>query len=570
MVRFQKIRFKNFLSSGGQFTEIELQKSRTTLIVGENGAGKSTMLDALCFALYGKAFRNINKPQLISSINQKDCLVEVEFTIGKKKYLVARGIKPTIFDIYVDGQLIDQSAASRDYQSFFEEQILKINYRSFTQIVILGTASFTPFMQLPAAHRREIIEDILDIKIFSQMNVILKDKMAHLKDKIVAFDSKITVQKEKTLLQKSFLKTLEDKQKKQEDDIQTKIDQMQGEIAESILTIKSLEEKIEGLEKQIDPDKTSEEINNLASTIKVLEKRNKKHEDDIKQMHSSHGICPTCSQAIDSSKHEKHIEQHNESIRKNEKQINEAIAKLDSLKKTQNMENEIAKSITRLESQVAQLKSSNNTSMKYIRELKVDLESNVKDYDIQSEKKKLKEMAQMVVSLSNRKSLLNEEKQYQDICAVLLKDTGIKTTVIRQYLPVINKFVNKFLSIMDFFVHFELDEAFNETIKSRHRDDFSYASFSEGEKQRINLALLFTWRTVAKMKNSVNTNLLILDEVFDSSLDANGTEYVMQLLNALGENTNIFVISHKSDQLVDKFDTVIRFEKHNNFSKITA
>lgn len=569
MVKFEKIRFKNFLSSGGQFTELELNKTRTTLIVGENGAGKSTLLDALCFALYGKAFRNINKPQLISSINQKDCLVEVEFSIGRKKYLVARGIKPTIFDIYIDGQLVDQSAASRDYQAFFEEQILKINYRSFTQIVILGTASFTPFMQLPAAHRREIIEDILDIKIFSQMNTLLKDKMAHLKDKLNSLDSKLNVQKEKTLLQKSFIKTLEERNKKKSSETLEKLEQYKLELKEKNAALDNVNRKIKDLNKRIvDKERVGKEIRRVERDIYKLNDSLEKISKD-KSFYEKNNTCPTCEQIISAGRKEAALHQHGETEASINKDLECYQENLDNLIARQEEIDCIAKEISKLTTKETILLSEINSLGREIASLKKELERD-EDHNLNDEKRKLKEMAAQVVELANAKSLLNEEKQYQEICAVLLKDTGIKTTVIRQYLPVINKFVNKFLSIMDFFVHFELDEAFNETIKSRHRDDFSYASFSEGEKQRINLALLFTWRSVAKMKNSVNTNLLILDEVFDSSLDANGTEYVLQLLNALGEHTNIFVISHKSDQLVDKFDSVIRFEKHNNFSKIAA
>lgn len=567
MIKFEKIRFKNFLSSGGQFTEIKLDRSTTTLIIGENGAGKSTLLDALCFGLFGKAFRNINKPQLLSSVNQKDCLVEIDFAIGKKKYLVRRGIKPAIFDIFCDGILVDQTSAVRDYQSYLEEQILKINYRSFTQIVILGTASFTPFMQLPAAHRREIIEDILDIKIFSAMNVLLKERMNHLRDSIAAVENKINVQKEKTLLQKSFIKTLEDRNKKAADDLNEKIDCKKKEIEKLTESLDEVKTKINILNDTIADreDNLRDQKMKAKSSDRLriqLDKLNKEID-----FYKQNDTCPTCSQAITESLREEHLSKHVNEMQSIENQTNDIAKEIETLERREEEINKTLKEIRDHSNVVAQITTDITAGLKMIKQWEKESQPN-DDHDLNAERKKLKDMAAEVVELANQRSALNEEKQYQEVCAILLKDTGIKTTVIRQYLPVINKLINKYLSIMDFFVHFELDEAFNETIKSRYRDEFSYASFSEGEKQRINLALLFTWRSIAKMKNSVSTNLLILDEVFDSSLDANGTDYVMQLLDALGDDTNIFVISHKGDQLFDKFRSVIKFEKKNNFSRI--
>lgn len=566
-IEFKKIRWKNFLSTGGQFTEIDLNKSPTTLIIGENGNGKSTILDALCFVLYGKAFRNINKPQLVNSINQKDCLVEVEFLIGKKEYKIRRGIKPTIFEISINGSALDQEAAARDQQTFLEEQILKINYRSFTQIVILGTASFTPFMQLPAAHRREIIEDILDIKIFSEMNTLLKEQIAALKDLIKEYELKIEVQKEKTLLQKNFIKTLEDKQKKQNDDVQSQIDDALLEIENNMKEIDLLNVDIKALQAKIVEKKDKEQrLTKYENCIDKLETKLKGIDKEI-SFYDENDTCPTCEQNIS-------IEVKQNAITKHTHSKNEIVAALTSAADTVNTLHDelkemqtVIENIFILQNRVGDYTNKNVANQKLIASLRKQTEQQ-NDHDIKDERIKLKDMASEVVELSNIRSQQNEEKSYLDVCAILLKDTGIKTKVIRQYLPVINKLINKYLTIMDFFVHFELDEAFNETIKSRHRDEFSYASFSEGEKQRINLALLFTWRQIAKMKNSVSTNLLILDEVFDSSLDANGTDYVMQLLHSLSEGTNIFVISHKGDQLFDKFRSIIKFEKKNNFSRI--
>lgn len=568
MVIFKTIKWKNFLSTGGQFTEIFLNKSPTTLIVGENGAGKSTMLDALCFGLFGKAFRNINKPQLVSSVNQKDCVVEVSFSIGKKEYVVRRGIKPAIFEILVNGTLLDQEAAARDQQSFLEEQILKINYKSFTQIVILGSASFTPFMQLPAAHRREIIEDILDIKIFSEMNVLLKERMSTLKDNIRLIESKIEVQKEKTLLQKNFIKTLEDKQKKQNDNVQDQINESLEDIRRNAAEATILQQEVQLLQATIvdDADKQTK-LKKYYQCFAKIESRLSNVEKDI-AFYGEHDTCPTCDQQITQEAKESAIEKHTHTKAEIEQAMEKARVEMDELNKRIKDIQETQKQITIYQKKIDEYTSKNLAIGKIVDSLRKQFEPD-NSHDITAEKVKLKDMATAVVELSNTRSQKNEEKQYLDVCSILLKDTGIKTTVIRQYLPVINKFINKYLSIMDFFVHFELDESFNESIKSRYRDDFSYASFSEGEKAKINLALLFTWRQIAKIKNSVNTNLLILDEVFDGSLDGNGTEYVMQMINTLAENNNIFVISHK-DALNDKFRSQIKFVKKNNFSVIDA
>jgi DNA repair exonuclease SbcCD ATPase subunit len=568
MIVFEKLRWKNFLSTGGQFTEIFLNKSPTTLIVGENGAGKSTMLDALCFGLFGKAFRNINKPQLVSSVNQKDCLVEIDFSIGKKKYLVRRGIKPAIFEIYINGTLLDQEAAARDQQAFLEEQILKINFRSFTQIVILGSASFTPFMQLPAAHRREIIEDILDIKIFSEMNVLLKERMSALKDAIRSIENKIEVQKEKTILQKSFIKTLEEKKKKQNEDVQKHIDEALDDIRTNMVEVIRFQQEVQTLQATFgDESDKQAKLKKYYQCFAKIESKLATIDKDI-AFYSENDTCPTCDQHITQEAKETAIGKHTHSKKEIEEAMSKAKVEMEQMSNRIKEIQQTQEQITVYQKKIDEYTTKNLAQGKLIDSLRKQIEPE-NSHDISAEKVKLRDMAADVVQLSNQRSQKNEEKQYLDICGILLKDTGIKTTVIRQYLPVINKFINKYLTIMDFFVHFELDESFNESIKSRYRDDFSYASFSEGEKAKINLALLFTWRQVAKIKNSVNTNLLILDEVFDGSLDGNGTEYVMQMINTLAENNNIFVISHK-DALNDKFRSQIKFIKKNNFSLIDA
>lgn len=569
MIYFKKIRWRNFLSTGNQFTEVSLNNNSTTLVIGENGAGKSTILDAICFGLFGKAFRNVNKPQLVNSINQKNCTVEIEFKIGRKEYKVIRGMKPGIFEIYQDNNLLNQDAAVKDYQNYFEDKILKLNYKSFTQIVILGSASFTPFMQLAQGTRREVIEDILDIQIFSVMNNILKNRILETKDKVREIETRIELEKQKVKLQQDYIKQLEEDKKKRHDDVQLKIN-------ETYESIKIIEEKIERLTGELrslsdsikDDNEISKRRAEMVSLYKSLQTRITKIADEI-SFYEEHDTCPTCAQILSSELKETAIGKHahkkeeictavdtlNNKIQELEIRADEIIA---SKQKILEVQNEI---------------TSHNTEIivgqNYIKKLQKEIEETTNNQDsIEEAKIQLKHMAKQVVNDVDNRSKLKEHSFYLDAAATLLKDTGIKTKIIKQYLPVINKLVNKYLAAMDFFVSFELDENFSEVIKSRHRDDFSYASFSEGEKQRIDLALLFTWRTIAKMKNSVSTNLLLLDEVFDSSLDANGTDFVMSLLNTIGEEVNVFVISHKGDQLLDKFGNVIKFEKYQNFSRI--
>ena len=569
MIYFKKIRWRNFLSTGNQFTEVSLNNNSTTLVIGENGAGKSTILDAICFGLFGKAFRNVNKPQLVNSINQKNCTVEIEFKIGRKEYKVIRGMKPGIFEIYQDNNLLNQDAAVKDYQNYFEDKILKLNYKSFTQIVILGSASFTPFMQLAQGTRREVIEDILDIQTFSVMNNILKNRILETKDKVREIETRIELEKQKVKLQQDYIKQLEEDKKKRHDDVQLKIN-------ETYESIKIIEEKIERLTGELrslsdsikDDNEISKRRAEMVSLYKSLQTRITKIADEI-SFYEEHDTCPTCAQILSSELKETAIGKHahkkeeictavdtlNNKIQELEIRADEIIA---SKQKILEVQNEI---------------TSHNTEIivgqNYIKKLQKEIEETTNNQDsIEEAKIQLKHMAKQVVNDVDNRSKLKEHSFYLDAAATLLKDTGIKTKIIKQYLPVINKLVNKYLAAMDFFVSFELDENFSEVIKSRHRDDFSYASFSEGEKQRIDLALLFTWRTIAKMKNSVSTNLLLLDEVFDSSLDANGTDFVMSLLNTIGEEVNVFVISHKGDQLLDKFGNVIKFEKYQNFSRI--
>ena len=571
MINFKTIRWKNLLSTGNTFTEIKLNRSPSTLIVGENGGGKSTLLDALCFGLFGKPFRSINKPQLLNSINKKNLLVEIEFDIGGKDYKIIRGIRPNVFEIQSGGEVINQDAAARDYQKYLEESILKLNYKSFTQIVILGSASFTPFMQLPPFTRREIIEDILDIQIFTTMNTVLRDKMNELKDSLQDADSKLEVLKQKATIQKEYVDTLEANKEK-------RVDEILGRIADGEDKITLLTTLVTNLEtSKEDTELKQKSLGELNVKQKKLEQFKTKFSTQLRELQKEVAFyndtdeCPTCRQGIAHEHKETIVSSRQDKIG----ELTEGMEKLQQefvvLNKLIDEHAELGEQIAVLNKEILGNSNEMIVQQRLIQALNLELNDiTTKTADIDEEKKKLKSYAKEVLTQNEEKARLNEEKHYMEVVSTLLKDTGIKTKIIRQYLPVINKLVNKYLQAMDFFVQFNLDEKFDETIKSRHRDDFSYASFSEGEKQRIDLALLFTWRTIAKMKNSVATNLLILDEVFDSSLDNNGTDYVMTLLDTVGEDTNVFVISHKGDQLFDKFRSLIKFEKKNNYSEMVV
>lgn len=569
MIQFQKILWRNFLSTGNQFTEVDFVAHQTTLIVGENGAGKSTILDALCFGLFGKAFRNINKPQLVNSINQKQCEVQVFFKLGKREYKIVRGLKPTVFEIYVDNELLSQEAASKDYQKYLEEKILKLNFKSFTQIVILGSASFTPFMQLPQGHRREVIEDILDIQIFTTMNSILKNRLTTTKTEMTSFENEIALGKQAVKLQKDYIAKLEKDIEKRAQDNQLEIERTHRDIANATSSVTTIQSSIAELQQTLPDEKSLVSKRAEWSTLlKSLSERIKSANNNI-DFYETHDECPTCSQSISDDLKEKAIEKHTHKIDEVQQAIDSLSSKISAIEEKIEHIAAVKETISAYQMQVIELNSDIITKQALIKKMSDDTDRDrIDTTELDSAKDQLKELAKSILEVSAKKSALSETYFYLEAAATLLKDTGIKTKVIRQYIPIINKLVNKYLSAMDFFVSFELDESFNESIKSRHRDDFSYASFSEGEKQRIDLALLFTWRTIAKMKNSVSTNLLLLDEVFDSSLDANGTDYVMNLLDTLDDDTHVFVISHKGDQLFDKFKSVIRVEKHQNFSRV--
>ena len=567
MIIFKTIRWKNFLSTGNHFTEVKLDRSPNTLIVGNNGAGKSTILDALTFALFGKPFRKISKGQLVNSINGGGALVEVEFSIGSKDYLVRRGIKKNIFDIEVNGSIIDQNSNVRDQQDVLEKNILKLNYKAFTQVVILGSASFTPFMQLSAANRREVIENLLDIEIFSVMNSLLKSKQSKLKSDLEECQYQLDLTEEKVRLQKEYLNNLKTDNAEKRKNNEREITKSQASIATHESKIEELRELITDLQQQIsDEAKVTKLKSDISSMKKKLDRTMHKHGEEI-SFYKENDNCPTCQQNIEADFKATKIEEYTDKISK----IESAFPQLEEqLENASNRINEIAdvqQKISALNTDMHVEQSSISGLQKYISEMQKQLTKLIEE-DKVGDEDKIAELQNNLSVLGKAKEKLLEQQYISNFAGTLLKDTGIKTKIIRQYLPIINKLVNKYLSSMDFFVQFELDEAFNETIKSRHRDDFSYDSFSEGEKMRIDLSLLFTWRAVAKMKNSINTNLLILDEVFDSSLDGGGTDEFMKILNTISSDTNVFVISHKGDQLFDKFHSVIQFEKVKNYSRI--
>ena len=567
-IHFKVIRWANFLSTGSQFTEVILDSSPTTLIVGENGSGKSTILDALCYALFNKAFRDVNKPQLCNSINGKNMVVEVEFTIGSKDYKIIRGVKPNIFEIYLNGELVNQDAASRDYQKYLEDHVLKLNYKSFTQIVILGSASFTPFMQLPAGHRREVIEDLLDIKIFSTMNDALKDKVSILKIKLTEFDTKIELGKGKVKLQQSYIKTLEADRDNRSKETEKLIELAGEEIVKLTSNVTASVTIIEDLKSTITDSEEKEGAEN--SLIALIDKMTSKKNKIIKDIkfYQDNDTCPTCTQILDLTFKHDTVTCHSaklEEVRNAEAYLIDQLAVVRlRLQEIRTVKKTIAESNDVIIDNNSKIIAEQN----YIRKLEKEVVSSTAGMaNIEEEKTKLKTLAKEVIDASEEKATLVEEKHYLDIAGLLLKDTGIKTKIIKQYLPVINNLVNKYLQVQEMFVHFELDETFTEIIKSRHRDTFSYASFSEGEKARIDISILLAFRSIAKMKNTANTNLLLMDEIFDSSLDTNGADFVMTLLNTLGTNSNVCVISHR-DALFDKFSNVIKFEKINGYSRI--
>lgn len=568
MIIFRKLRWKNFLSTGNLFTEVALDQNNTTLVIGSNGSGKSTMLDALCYVLFGKAFRNINKPQLINSINARDCVVEIEFDTGNRSYKIVRGIKPNIFEIYCDGNLVQQDAAVRDYQEHLEKFILKLNYKSFTQIVVLGSASFTPFMQLSSSDRRAIIEDLLDIEIFSRMNGVLKDKYSILKEEYNNVKYECDIKKEKIQYQIQFIDSLKKDNDAKIEAQKLEIANCEAQYIQSNTQCNLLSAEIATLREQVvDEDKIKNKLFKYDGIRSSLKRTLVKVESEIEFYHDN-SDCPTCKQAIGNEFKEHITEERN----KKKSEVEKALDQLeDEYTKLIQKSEEIYYLLKRIDEKNSLLTTEQGemlVAQRQIATLKAEIQRlSGRHESVEVEQSKLKSLNDELKELEKNMKILSEEKLYYETAGSLLKDSGIKTKIVKQYIPVINKLVNKYLASLDFFVNFTLDESFKESIKSRHRDDFTYASFSEGEKQRIDMALMLTWRAVSKLKNSSSTNLLILDEIFDSSLDANGTEELMKILNML-EGANLFVISHKGDILQDKFAHTIRFEKVNNFSRI--
>jgi DNA repair exonuclease SbcCD ATPase subunit len=568
MITFKTIKWKNFLSTGNQFTEVNFTKNKTNLIIGTNGAGKSTILDALCFSLFGRSFRKINKPQLINTVNEKDCIVEVEFLIGTLEWKVIRGIKPNIFEIYCNDKVIDQVSASNDQQKWLEQTVLKMNYKSFTQIVILGSSAFVPFMQLPTSHRREVIEDLLDIKIFSSMNTVIKEKIRKIRDEVKTLELKKESLFDKVEMQKNFIEELENRGNANINANKEKIANLDSEVVDCIKENTLIEEDVlKNIKKQ-------EEVAGASDKLKKLGTLKGKISQKVSTITVEHKffnentVCPTCTQEIDE---EFRINKINDAQIK-AKDLQSGYKELEvAIKEEEEREHQfitLSKEITKLTHEV----SRNNTKISGCQRQIRDLENEIQKLTNQlknrnSEHEKLESFQETLHNTYDELAIKKDSINYYDFSYGLLKDGGVKSKIIKKYLPLINQQVNRYLQMMDFYINFTLDEEFNETVQSPIHEDFSYASFSEGEKQRIDLALLFTWREVARMKNSVNCNLMILDEIFDSSLDSSGTEEFLKIIQFVVKDANIFVISHKAG-LEDRFESVIKFSKIKGFSRI--
>ena len=569
MIQFKKLRWKNFLSTGDSFTEINLDEYPTSLVIGENGSGKSTMLDALTFSLFSKPFRKVNKTQMINTVNAKGCMAEIEFDIGNKSYMVRRGQKPKIFEIYVNDKLLNQDAKVKDYQDRLEKQILKLNYKSFTQIIVLGSSSFQPFMQLPAFHRREVIEDLLDIQIFSIMNQILKERITDNKDELFMNDQTLELNSDKIEIQRKYIQEVKEINNDKITKTKEFILESQKEASDHRRIIETNKTTAEELLGEV----AGYDI--LLGEIKEYEKLESKINNSLEKVQGdidffdNHDDCPLCKQGIENDHKLSITFEKNKMVEEKEQGLSVLGNQLTRLNVKRNSIETVQKTISKLDSESERIGYQVDSIDDYIQKLEDEIE-----YLYEVKKRSYGDDEKLVVlkvdrdRLESKRKRLITDREYFHLASDLLKDTGIKTKIIKQYLPIMNKLINKHLTAMDSYFNFTLDENFNEQIKSRFRDEFSYDSFSEGEKMRIDLSLLFTWRAIAKMKNSANTNLLVLDEVFDSSLDTGGTDEFMKLLHSMGQGINIFVISHKGDVLSDKFENVVKFEKIGNFSKV--
>ena len=570
MIVFDRIRWKNFLSTGNNFTEVNFQDAQTNLILGTNGSGKSTILDALTFSLYNKPFRKINKPQLVNSVNEKECLVEVEFSIGSREYKVIRGIRPNIFEIWVDGKVQDQDAAAADQQKKLEESILKLNYKSFTQTVILGSATFVPFMQLTSSNRRDIVEDLLDIKIFSTMSSILKDRMRRTNELIREFSIKKDMIEDKIEMQENFIKDIEKSGRERIQKKESNIQSLDGEI---VTITKENESLMTRIDTELKPK--LENLNNSKKTLKKLNTIKAKLEQKIqnlvsaRQFFQENSVCPTCTQSIEEQfRLDKIVD-----IEENSKELNDGYKELEE---AINVEQEKDQKFLTYSTEINRLNndiSTNNVKVTGLNRQIRTLRNEVQEITNQiqnrnSEKCVLEGLIKDLSKTEESSAQEREQSTYYEFAHSLMKDGGVKSKIIKKYLPVMNQQINKYLQMMDFYINFTLDEEFKEVIKSPVHEDFSYESFSEGEKMRIDLALLFTWRDIAKMRNSASTNLLILDEIFDSSLDDAGTEFFTKIIRYVIQDAHVFVISHKTDGIIDQFDKVMRFDKVKGFSKL--
>ena len=554
MINFKTVRWKNFLATGNLESTIILDRTATTLVIGENGAGKSTVLDALCFGLFGKAYRPIKKAQLVNSINQRECEVTIEFKIGTTEFKVVRGIKPNIFQIWRNGKELDQEAHSKDFQKILEDQILKLNYRSFTQVVILGSSCFIPFMQLPTSHRREVVEDILDIKIFSVMNMLLKQNYKTVQTELTELSVEDRLHKNNRQLQEKHFNNIEEISTQRIKALNKEKENYQNDLANKQAKVNELEEKITNL------IHAGGEYDKM-STLKILMESKKIHTEKKINFFNENDDCDVCEQPIEQSFKDVRVDELGSKVEEYDNALGQMKIELDKLNSSINEMNEHSRLIGILKSEIKSVTG-------LLERCQNDLNTLTEEMDKTDElKKQIEELKTKIQEVDVRMKDLKQENFYLDICKSLLHDTGIKSKIIKQYLPVMNQTIQKYLGVLDFYINFTLNEQFEETIKSRYRDDFSYASFSEGEKMRIDLALMFTWREIARLKNSTNTNLLIIDEIFDSSLDATGTDDFLKILNSL-ESQNIFVISHKGDVMFDKFNSIIKFEKQKNFSKM--
>ena len=568
MILFKQIRWRNFLSTGNTFTEVDFTEAQTNLIVGTNGAGKSTVLDALTFVLFNKPFRKINKPQLINSVNEKDCIVEIEFSTGSIEWKVIRGIKPNVFEIYKNGEILDRAAAASDQQKWLEENVLKLNYKSFTQIVVLGSASFVPFMQLPAASRREIIEDLLDIKIFSYMSNILREKIRSTNESIRELTIRKDLVEEKIDMQKNFISDLEQTGKKSIKEKQSKIKEFDESVDALMKDIDGYGEDLKVVEEKMEVSSGS---NKKLKKLGTLRGKLQQKVATITKEHkffNENTVCPTCDQHIEESFRLNRIND----AQSKAKELQQGFKELeDAIRLEEEKENQfkvLSKEATNLTHEISKA----NTRISGLRNRSRDLEQEIQTItsnlaNRNTERDALEKLVEELEGLQSKQSEQKENNVYHDFAHSLMKDGGVKSKIIKRYLPLMNQQINKYLQLMDFYINFSLDEEFKETVKSPIHEDFSYESFSEGEKMRIDLSLLFTWREIAKMKNSASTNLLILDEIFDSSLDGFGTEYFTKIIKYVVSDANVFVISHKTDELLDKFDNIIRFDKVKGFSK---